>query len=149
MNFLLRVPVPWVFILSYLIGAALELAVPLRLGGPWTTPVGAVFFLVGAAIAVWAQVLFRRARTTTIPGQISSTFVTGGPYRITRNPMYLGLTLAYLGEAGLLNQVWPVVLLPLVIAYVNWTVIPLEESRLREAFGEQYDHYRNRVRRWI
>jgi protein-S-isoprenylcysteine O-methyltransferase Ste14 len=149
MEALLSIPVPWVYILSYLLGAAFELAVPARLGGAWTTPLGALFFLAGAVIATWAQVLFRRARTTTIPGQVSSTFVTRGPYRISRNPMYLGLSLAYIGEAGLLNQVWPLVLLPFVIAYVNWTVIPLEESRLHETFGDRYDDYRTRVRRWI
>jgi protein-S-isoprenylcysteine O-methyltransferase Ste14 len=149
MQALLRVPVPWVFILSYLLGAALELVIPARLVGAWTTPIGAIFFLIGAVVATWGQVLFRRAHTTTVPGEVSSTFVSSGPYRISRNPMYLGLVLAYIGEAGLLNQVWPLVLLPFVIAYVHSTVIPLEESRLEEAFGEQYDRYRARVRRWI
>jgi protein-S-isoprenylcysteine O-methyltransferase Ste14 len=63
--------------------------------------------------------------------------------------MYVGLILAYVGEAGILGQIWPVILLPLVIAYVNWIVIPLEESKLREVFSEEYDRYRKRVRRWL
>jgi protein-S-isoprenylcysteine O-methyltransferase Ste14 len=63
--------------------------------------------------------------------------------------MYVGLTLAYLGEAGLLRQIWPVVLLPLTIAYVNWTVIPVEEAKLDEVFPGSYQQYRSRVRRWI
>jgi protein-S-isoprenylcysteine O-methyltransferase Ste14 len=75
--------------------------------------------------------------------------VTWGPYRFTRNPMYVGLTIAYLGEALLLHQLWPVVLLPLVIAYVHWIVIPLEESKLQEAFGDHYVQYRARVGRWV
>ena len=75
--------------------------------------------------------------------------VMWGPYRFTRNPMYVGLTIAYLGEALLLHQLWPVVFFPLVIAYVNWIVIPLEESKLKEAFGDQYDQYRARVGRWV
>jgi len=63
--------------------------------------------------------------------------------------MYVGLIVAYLGEAGILRQFWPVILLPLTIAYVNWTVIPLEEAKLKEVFGSDYDRYRSRVRRWI
>jgi protein-S-isoprenylcysteine O-methyltransferase Ste14 len=75
--------------------------------------------------------------------------VTSGPYRFTRNPMYVGLTCVYLGEAGLLKQIWPVLFLPLMIAYLNWTVIPLEEGKLTEAFRGDYLEYRSRVRRWI
>jgi protein-S-isoprenylcysteine O-methyltransferase Ste14 len=63
--------------------------------------------------------------------------------------MYVGLTLAYLGEAGILRQVWPMLLLPLTVAYVNWVVIPVEEGKLTEVFGEEYERYRARVRRWV
>jgi len=94
-------------------------------------------------------VLFRKAKTTTVPGRSSAQLVTSGPYRFTRNPMYVGLTLAYLGEAGLLRQIWPAILLPLTIAYVNWTVIPVEEAKLEEVFPSAYQQYRSRVRRWI
>ncbi|MGA8074852.1 MAG: isoprenylcysteine carboxylmethyltransferase family protein [Candidatus Acidiferrales bacterium] len=110
---------------------------------------GAVLFAFGAVIAGWGLVIFRKARTTTVPGRPSAQLVTWGPYRFTRNPMYVGLTLAYLGEAGLLKQIWPVVLLPLAIAYLNWTVIPVEEARLKEVFRDEYEKYRSRVRRWI
>ena len=67
----------------------------------------------------------------------STTLVTSGPYRFTRNPMYVGLSLAYLGEAGLLKQIWPLLLLPLVLAYLNGTVIPVEEARLKEVFRDE------------
>jgi protein-S-isoprenylcysteine O-methyltransferase Ste14 len=63
--------------------------------------------------------------------------------------MYIGLTLAYLGEAGLLKHVWPLVFLPLTLAYLNWTVIPVEESKLREVFPIEYREYCSRVRRWL
>jgi protein-S-isoprenylcysteine O-methyltransferase Ste14 len=63
--------------------------------------------------------------------------------------MYVGLIVAYLGEAGILAQVWPVILLPLTLAYVNWIVIRIEESKLREVFNEDYDRYRKSVRRWL
>ncbi|MFZ1943087.1 MAG: isoprenylcysteine carboxylmethyltransferase family protein [Acidobacteriaceae bacterium] len=84
-----------------------------------------------------------------MPGERSERLVTRGPYRLTRNPMYVGLTLAYFGEAGLLRQIWPLAVLPLVLAYLQWTVIPLEEAKLRETFGEEYEAYRGRVRRWV
>jgi protein-S-isoprenylcysteine O-methyltransferase Ste14 len=141
-----------VFVLTYLAGVGLE-----RAGGsaahakvpPEVGVAGAVVFLVGAGIAAWGLLAFRKARTTTVPGEEASQLVTGGPYRFTRNPMYVGLVLAYVGEAGILRQVGPLLLLPLVAAYVNWVVIPLEESTLARIFGAPYERYRARVRRWL
>jgi len=153
LRLLLHVPVPWVFVLTYLVGVALERAFPLHVDDVATLPAlntaGAALFAIGAAIAAWGLITFRKARTTTVPGRTSSQLVTWGPYRFTRNPMYVGLSLAYLGEAGLLRQTWPPLLLLLTIAYLNSIVIPLEESKLKEAFAETYDQYRKTVRRWI
>jgi len=152
-RWLLRVPVPWVFVLAYLVGAALERRVRLGLGlsvpRAASLTVGVVLLAAGAVIAGWGLPIFHRVGTTTVPGQSSDRLVTWGPYRFTRNPMYVGLTLAYLGEAALLRQLWPLPLLVLVLAYVQWMVIPLEESRLREAFGEDYTAYCGQVRRWL
>lgn len=147
---LIHIPVPWVFVLSYLIGAGIEHFVPTgakTLHG--LNAAGGVLFLFGAVIAGWGLLIFHKQRTTTTPGMRSSKLVTWGPYRFTRNPMYVGLVLAYLGEAGLLKQAWPVVLLPLTVAYVNYVVIPLEEARLHEVFPGEYEQYRSKVRRWI
>ena len=149
---LLRIPVPWVFVLTYLLGVGLEYALPLRGGNGALRGVkvaGGVLFGIGAVIAGWGLLTFRAARTTTVPGQASSRLVTWGPYRFSRNPMYIGLIVAYLGEAGILGQAWPLFLLPLTVAYVNWVVIPVEESKLKEVFTEEYDRYRMRVRRWL
>jgi protein-S-isoprenylcysteine O-methyltransferase Ste14 len=111
--------------------------------------VGGAVFVLGAALAGWGWLTFRRARTTTVPGQESSRLVTWGPYRFSRNPMYVGLSVAYVGEAGILGQVWPLALLPLVVAYLNRAVIPVEESKLRDVFGGGYERYRRQVRRWV
>jgi protein-S-isoprenylcysteine O-methyltransferase Ste14 len=151
LRLLLHVPVPWVYVLTYLAGVGLEL---LRSDGPRSAPAavgiaGVLLFAAGAAIAGWSLVLFHREGTTTVPGRTSARLVTWGPYRYTRNPMYVSLGLAYLGEAGILKHVWPVVLLPLTLAYVNGVVIPVEEARLAQTFGEEYAAYRSRVRRWI
>lgn len=147
----MRIPVPWVFILMYLLGAALEHLFPLypQNGARSGVIAGGVLFTIGAVIAAWGWITFRIARTTTVPGQASSRLVNWGPYRFSRNPMYVGLIVAYLGEAGLLRQLWPVFLLPLIAVYLNWIVIPVEESKLKEVFPEEYDKYRSRVRRWV
>src|SRR5512143_2771004 len=151
LRLLMRVPVPWVFVLGYLAGVALEVALPrARVALPASTPVvGALLFCLGAAFAGWAWLLFRRAGTTRVPGEASTSLVTRGPYRVGRNPMYVGLAVAYLGEAGMLRQVWPIAVLPLVMAYLNWIVIPIEETRLNEVFGSVYEEYCRSVRRWV
>jgi protein-S-isoprenylcysteine O-methyltransferase Ste14 len=151
-RFLMHVPVPWVFVLTYVLGVALEFVRPWTVSPTATRAsviTGGVLFAVGAVIACWGLIIFHKARTTTVPGESSAKLVTWGPYRFTRNPMYVGLSLAYLGEAALLKQIWPVLLLPLTLAYLNWTVIPVEEAKLQEAFQDQYKQYRVSVRRWV
>ena len=149
---LMHIPVPWVFVLAYLAGAGLEVVYPSHTGpGPLhaVSAAGGVLFVIGVVVAGWGLGIFYRARTTTVPGKKSSKLVTKGPYRFSRNPMYVGLTIAYLGEAGILKQVWPLLFLPLTVAYLNWVVIPVEEARLEEVFGVDYEQYRARVRRWV
>jgi protein-S-isoprenylcysteine O-methyltransferase Ste14 len=151
LHFLMKIPVPWVFILAYLIGVIVERWWPTDLVAsmPAITGIGWALFGLGTIIAGWGLGAFFCARTTTVPGNTSNQLVTWGPYRFTRNPMYVGLTLAYLGEVALVRQAWPLAMLPLVLGYLNWTVIPVEEAKLTEAFGEQYAVYQRRVRRWI
>ena len=149
---LLRVPVPWVFVLTYLVGVGIEVA--FRTGGFFRnsrllTPVGFVIFSLGAGFAAWGWLIFWRVRTTRVPGEDSTTLVTRGPYQVTRNPMYVGLSMAYVGEAAILHQIAPVVLLPLTIIYLNRVVIPVEEERLHSVFGAEYEQYQNHVRRWL
>ena len=150
---LMRLPVPWVFVLTYLIGVGLEILFPFGHRSAQVLLVskigGGVLFLIGAAIAAWGLFVFHKAHTTTVPGESSTKLVISGPYRFSRNPMYLGLIFAYVGEAGLLTQVWPLLVLPFGVAYVNGVVIPVEAAQLKEDFGNEYEQYRARVRRWI
>jgi protein-S-isoprenylcysteine O-methyltransferase Ste14 len=148
----MRLPVPWVFVLAYLVGVLLERVAPLPLHVtplPGLLLAGAALLAAGAIIAGWAWVLFHKVGTTRVPGQASVSLVTSGPFRLSRNPMYVGLALAYLGEAFVLRQSWPVTLLPFVLAYLNGVVIRVEEARLGEVFCEAYESYRSNVRRWI
>jgi len=110
---------------------------------------GTLLLSVGVALAVWSQWIFHKERTTTDPTQTSAKLVTCGPYKFSRNPMYLGLFLAFIGVDLILTFVWSLVLLIFVLYYVNWIVIPVEEKQLQKTFGETYKQYRLKVRRWL
>jgi protein-S-isoprenylcysteine O-methyltransferase Ste14 len=149
---LMRIPVPWVFQLVFLAGTGLQFLLP-AVRSPqvaiWSRAGGAVLLVAGVLLAAWSLLIFRRERTTTVPGAVSRALVVHGPYRFSRNPMYVALVLVYLGEVGVLVQIAPVFLLPFVVAYIDRIVIPVEESKLAEAFGDAYRRYRARVRRWM
>jgi len=150
---IMRIPVPWVFILLYLAGVAMQRVLPIAIRSPglaWFVRVaGFVLIGIGIAFAFSALGIFRKTKTTTVPHEKPSTLVTSGPYRFTRNPMYVGLTLEYLGVAGIRLEIWPAVLLPLLLAYINLVVIPVEEKNLRGVFGVEYQKYGASVRRWL
>jgi protein-S-isoprenylcysteine O-methyltransferase Ste14 len=105
--------------------------------------------VAGVLLAVSAAFLFRRAGTTPNPTKPTAALVIWGPYRFTRNPMYVGMATLYLGGTLLLNDPWPLALLPVVIALVQRYVIAREEAYLERKFGEAYRAYKARVRRWI
>ena len=91
----------------------------------------------------------RGAGTPIRPNQAASILVTHGPYRRSRNPMYLGLSVVYLGVTLLVNSVWTVLFVPVVIAVLFRAVIRHEERHLSATFGIAYHEYRHRVRRWL
>jgi len=146
----LRMPVPWVYVLGFLLGVGLQVLVPVRVRSPGEAVAlgvgGGMVFLLGAAVAGWSWWLFKRAGTTAVPGEAPQALVTTGPYRLTRNPMYVGLAVAFIGDAIAIPEFWALVFLPFVLAYVNWSVIPVEEASLECVQG--YQGYRARVRRW-
>jgi len=103
----------------------------------------------GVALAASAIVLFRRAGTSPVPIQPTTALVAQGPYRFTRNPMYVGLAALYAGIALLVNSLWPLVLLPVVLVVIRWWVIAREEAYLERKFGDAYRAYTRRERRWL
>ena len=113
-------------------------------------PIGAALVVLGAALAVWGRLLFAREGAEIRPDSPSnSKLVTSGPFAFTRNPMYLGLVTVALGVA-LGVGAWPMLAAPvLLFATANWVHIPFEEAKMRRQFGEAYDAYVGRVRRWI
>ncbi|HEY6155859.1 MAG TPA: isoprenylcysteine carboxylmethyltransferase family protein [Gemmatimonadales bacterium] len=147
-----RVPPPLIYIGLFLVGYALHRTVPVRLWGdvpPLARLVGWSLVGAGVLLAVGAVVLFRRAGTTPNPTRPTTALVLHGPYRFTRNPMYVGLGLCYLGATLLVNSAWPLVLFPVLIVLVQRWVIAPEEAYLERRFGAEYRAYRARVRRWL
>lgn len=111
--------------------------------------VGIALIGFGVGVAVSALALFARARTTIIPHGQAAALVTSGPYRWTRNPMYVSLTALYLGAAAIMGALGPVVTLPLALLVISLAVIPHEERGLTRVFGAEYTAYCDRVRRWL
>ena len=91
----------------------------------------------------------KRADTNVDPREPTTAIVTGGPYRFTRNPLYLSMTLIYAGITALANALPAALLLPVVLHIMRRGVIEREESYLERKFGDEYLDYKARVRRWI
>lgn len=110
---------------------------------------GLALMAIGAALAIWGVLTFRRAGTTILPFRAATAMVRDGPYRVTRNPMYVGMALAYAGFSLVFNTVWPLLVLPLVLIAMVRLVISREEAYLEAVFGEDYRAYKRDVRRWL
>ena len=148
-------PPPLIYLAGLLAGWLLERAAPLHFVAPDSASrsalriAGIALIVVGAAIMGAAVRAFRRAGTHVIPTRPATTVVAVGPYRFTRNPMYLGFTIAYLGITLWANAVWPLILLSTVLAVMWFGVISREERYLEAKFGDAYRSYKSAVRRWI
>jgi protein-S-isoprenylcysteine O-methyltransferase Ste14 len=125
--------------------AALEFTLPGRLA------IAVMLVGIGFAISAAGVMQFRQAKTTVNPitPEATTTMVTSGVYRFSRNPMYLGFLFALAGWAAFLSHVLAFALLPLFVAYMNRFQIIPEERALAAKFGRQFEDYRNSVRRWL
>jgi len=147
-----RFPPPLVYVAGFLAGWLAHRAWPLAITAPGNRGRDAA---AAVAIVLWLVLMssalgtFRRARTTMLPHRPATALATGGPYRFTRNPMYLSLAALYVGLALLANSWWPLALLPVVVLAMNRAVIAREERYLAGAFPAEYAAYRQRVRRWL
>lgn len=112
-------------------------------------PLGALLVVLGLGLVGFAMASFLRARTSPIPIKPTTAIVETGPYRFTRNPMYVGLAALYLGVTLWVDSLWPALFLPVALFTVQRFVIPREERYLEAKFGDQYRGYKARVRRWL
>lgn len=132
--------------------------VMLLLRWPWPWPIlggrlalwpGLVLVALGITLAVAGRRALEAAGTNVNPGLPTTAIVTAGPYRYTRNPLYVALAMFFLGVALGFNTWWGVVLLAPVLSVMHWGVIRREERYLEGKFGEPYREYCSRVRRYL
>ena len=142
-------PPPALYAVPLAIGLLLQHWYPLPIFSHGGGTILGIVLLLGGLVGAPAVMAFRQADTSPKPWVPSTALVTSGPYRFTRNPMYLGFTLMYLGVTFWANAAWPLFLLPLVLVAMHYGVILREEAYMSTVFGEEYAAYRARVRRWV
>ena len=143
------VPPPLLYAAGFAAGLALERLRPLpAASAPSVKPLAALLTALGVALPASGAALFRRERTSVLPVRPTTSLVTAGPYRLTRNPMYVGFALVHAGLALWRRSTWALLMLAPVLAAVDRVVIEREERYLQRAFGG-YRRYAERVRRWL
>ena len=146
----IRIPPPVFYVAGLAIGLGLDYL--------WPTPflskfvryaIGSALVLVSVLIIVPVLVRFRRTRTPFDVRKAASALITDGPYRFSRNPSYVSLTLLYLGIGIVLNNVWIIALAVAVVLVIDLWVVRREEQHLAAKYGQQYQRYKAAVRRWL
>jgi protein-S-isoprenylcysteine O-methyltransferase Ste14 len=111
--------------------------------------IGVIIMIINLILGLTAVRNMFAAKTSLSPYRPTTALVLSGPYRFSRNPIYIGLTLLYIGLVTYLQLPWGLVLLPIVIWLVTvWVIVP-EEKYLEQKFGSEYLRYKATVRRWI
>src|SRR5215204_1080588 len=143
-------PPPLIYLGARIFGLLLGRRFPMRFLPP-TMARGLGWPLLGGGVllAGWFELAMRQADTPSNPYKPVERIATEGPFRYTRNPGYLAMTLIYAGIASLANALWAILLLPVVLVVIRRGVIEREERYLEGKFGEEYLSYKARVRRWI
>lgn len=142
-------PSPLITLVAFLVGVGIDWLVPIGLcPWPWNLPIGGVL-LVGGLLLFGAALRTMQAHDKH-PAHSAEppTLIREGVFQYSRNPIYVGHSIAHVGGSFLLNSVWPLVTLVPVLVYLRG-VIQQEEARLAALFGQDYDRYRDEVRRWL
>ncbi len=144
-------PPPLIYVVAFLLGQRLQSSLPLPLLLPKTLRTFLSGALLGIGITTGALAVreMKSAGTNVQPQQPTTALVVEGPYRFTRNPIYLSMTMVYSGLAILSNALWPLLLLPLPLQLLRRGVIEREEHYLEHKFGERYQRYKESVPRWF
>jgi protein-S-isoprenylcysteine O-methyltransferase Ste14 len=144
---------PFLFLGALAVGCLLSLVLPVGPGlaspNGLAFAVGLIFVAIGLTLGILSIRRFRLAGTSVVPGEPSTALVVEGPYRFTRNPIYIGFVLLYFGLAIILTSVWVLVLLIPVLIVLQRGVVEREEGYLERQFGDAYRKYQARVPRWL
>lgn len=146
----IKLPPPLVFLMSILLGIGIQSVIPVGLigSGLGSFP-GLVLSATGLLLVVLTVRELFKARTTIRPDRGATTLLTAGPFRISRNPIYLGFAMLQAGIALSLDNMWILLLVGVDVLLLNRLVIAREEAYLLATFGQSYRDYCGRVRRWI
>jgi len=145
-----RIIPPLIYLAGLVIGFLANLWIPISVLPNLVAWIpGGILAICGAVLSGSAVSRFKSTGTTVRPDRPVKTLVIAGPYKFTRNPMYLGLAFVYAGIAIAGQAVWALVLLPVVLAIIQRLAIKPEEAYLAWRFGSNYRSYTTRVRRWI
>ena len=148
-NVIVRPPIAWA--VAVLGGLLLNWLLPLPFV-PASVPagwLGAIVFALALALFAWAIATVTQAGSNVPTSRPTTTIVDGGPYRFTRNPIYLGMALGLIGLAIAFNSVWLLLALVPFALVIRYGVVAREEAYLERKFGDVYRGYRARVRRWL
>ena len=142
---------PLLFLGCLLLGWGLGFLHPLELPlpNPARYALGGALALAAAGLGAWGVVTFRRMGTTPDPNGTATALLTTGPFRHSRNPLYLALSLLLTAFGLALDSGWILLLVPVLAVLLDRLVIAREEVRLQTLFGEAYRDYTRRVRRWL
>lgn len=143
------IPPIW-FALGLIVVFLLDRNLPLMsFSGPVALVLGVILVLLGLASAISAAGLFRKADTGIVPFSEATALVTSGAFRFSRNPMYLGMVFVLLGAALLTGSLAGLLVAPVFMLIIQSRFIQDEEKMLRGVFGDEYEDYCRRVRRWV
>ncbi|MEE8275698.1 MAG: isoprenylcysteine carboxylmethyltransferase family protein [Alphaproteobacteria bacterium] len=143
-------PPPLIFLGFLLLGLVLDALWPLAILPDVTQYLlGIVLFGLGIGLSVTCIAHLRRLGTDFRTHKPASTLVTDGPYRVSRNPIYIALSLVHIGIAVAVDSPWMLAMLIPALAVVRIGVIAREERYLEASFGDDYRRYRASVRRWL
>jgi protein-S-isoprenylcysteine O-methyltransferase Ste14 len=141
---------PLVFLSALGLGLLLHWLMPVQPLPPTLSHVlAAALCVASGVVGIWGRVTMHRAGTNMRPDRPATALVTGGPFRFSRNPLYLSLLALYLAITLIFDALWPLVTLMPMLAVVHWGIIVREERYLEAKFGDAYRAYKARVRRWI
>jgi len=145
-----RILPPTYFLIAGAVMIALHLLLPIErlFGWPWRL-LGAPLVVAGVALAVLADQEFKKARTPVKPFELSTALITVGPFRYSRNPMYLGMLIVLVGLFLSLGTLTPLLVVPVFFWLIETHFVEPEEKMLEIQFGDAYLDYKRQVRRWL
>ena len=144
-------PPPLIYFLTIVEGVILQYYAPFYIFEP-NIPIlmlAIILFVAGSVLLIWSVLTMKAVKTSVNPYKTTTTLVIEGPYKFSRNPIYLALTSFYISIALVYNSLWLFLLLIPMLTLLWWGVIQREEIQLEDRFGEAYIAYKKRVRCWL